>query len=228
MARGAVMEVVDPERGEVSLVEDAQGDPHRRAQLRDSVTAADLLGPHGAGHCHAPRRAAGEVVEHDEGVGVRPMQIVEDQHDRGERLDQRDERLERVDPARNRSRRANAHLGEDERKRREVPHVHRGRAEHLSQCQRDRRVRDARHELAAAGPPDGDALQLARRRLEQRRLADAELTLDQHEAAGAVARCLERPAEEPELVSRGRAGARDASESRREAQAGGRRDVAAG
>ena len=145
--------------------------------------------------------AAGEVVEDDEGIGVRPMQIVEDQHDRGERLDQRDQRLERVDPARNRSRRANAHLGEDERKRREVPHVHRGGAEHLSQCQRDRRVRDARHELAAAGPPDGDALQLARRRLEQRRLADAELTLDQHESAGAVARCLERPAEEPELVS---------------------------
>ena len=65
--------------------------------------------------------------------------------------------------------------------------------------------------IAAYGIPDTSSeqraqptempSQLARHRLEQRRLADAELTLDQHEIAGAVARCLERPAEEAELLA---------------------------
>ena len=127
------------------------------------------------------------------------MQVVEDQGDRRQGLDERHEGLERIDRARGGARRAHAHLREHGGQRRKGAHVHLGCAEHLAKRERERRVRDAGDELGAARPADGGAVEVARRSLQQRRLADSELPRDQHQVAAALARRRERLLQVSEL-----------------------------
>ena len=188
---GAVVQVGDAERGEVALVELAEGDPHasaaavrrggrsrspRAARRRPRSRRAGALGCRGSrarracrqsAHCRSSRnqheraRAPSTSVTSDSSVSTV----------RGAALFERT-RISGKMPA----------------QRGIAPHVDRRTCRApLAGPARSRRRGCPRRARSSAPSRRGRPRQLARRGLEQRRLADAALALDQHQLAAAVA-----------------------------------------